>query len=53
MNYEFGLDINDLVRNEHEALTFAFNYQSQQYPLSPMSSFVVSRPSARARAWCR
>jgi hypothetical protein len=37
MNYEFGLDINDLFRNEHEALTFAFNFQSQQYPLSPMS----------------
>lgn len=37
MNYEFGLDINDLFRNEHDALTFAFNYQSQQYPLSPMS----------------
>jgi len=37
MSYEFGLDINDLFRNEHEALTFAFNYQSQQYPLSPMS----------------
>lgn len=37
MNDEFGLDINDLFRNEHEALKFAFNFQNQQYPLSPMS----------------
>ncbi|AYR25776.1 terminase gpA endonuclease subunit [Herbaspirillum rubrisubalbicans] len=37
MNTVFGIDINDLFRNEHEALKFAFNFQSQQYPLSPMS----------------
>lgn len=30
----------DLFRNTHDALTFAFNYQIQQYALSPMSKLM-------------
>lgn len=33
-------DATQLFKNSHEALTFAFNFSSQQYALSPMSKLV-------------
>ncbi|WP_211475084.1 hypothetical protein [Collimonas humicola] len=35
-------DSTQLFKNSHEALTFAFNYSSQQYALSPMSKLMTA-----------
>jgi hypothetical protein len=35
-------DATQLFKNSHEALTFAFNYSSQQYALSPMSKLMTA-----------
>jgi hypothetical protein len=42
-------DMNELFRNEHEALVYAFNFQMQQYALSPMSKLAGLRAQGQGK----
>lgn len=39
----------ELFKNTHDALIFAFNYSSQQYPLSPMSKLMSGNGSGTGK----